>query len=133
MKVLNIGLERPVIIPTTIIMTMVFLMIKVFECLWVMEGVDIGFLRPATLPLEIIGFIMVEIKVVMTVEVDIGINRSSTLPPSIAEKDLMLMGEVDIAPRPTNNPSITQVDVVDFQVSNFLLVQLTKILMVMIE
>ena len=69
----------------------------------------------------------------MTVEVDIGINRSSTLPPSIAEKDLMLMGEVDIAPRPTNNPSITQVDVVDFQVSNFLLVQLTKILMVMIE
>ena len=59
MEVLNIGLERPVIIPTTIIMTMVFLMIKVFECLWVMEGVDIGFLRPATLPLEIIGFIMV--------------------------------------------------------------------------
>ena len=34
-------------------MTMVFMIIKFLECLWVMENVDIGILRPVTLPLQL--------------------------------------------------------------------------------
>ena len=43
----------PDILPPTVLTTMEFMMIKVLTCLWVMEDVDIGILRPATLSLGI--------------------------------------------------------------------------------
>ena len=53
MKVLDIGLETPDIIHPTIVMVMVFLMMKVLECLQVIEDVDKGLLIPANIPLII--------------------------------------------------------------------------------
>ena len=47
MEFLDIGLWRPSILPTTILITMVFMMMKVLECLRVMEYMDIGINTPA--------------------------------------------------------------------------------------
>ena len=52
MEVLDIGLERPDILPPNILMRMVFLMVKLFEYLLAMEDVDIGLLRSSTLTLN---------------------------------------------------------------------------------
>ena len=44
------------------------------ECLIVKKDVDLGINRPATLPLEIVEFIILLIEVMMTEEMDIGLN-----------------------------------------------------------
>ena len=76
MEVLDVCLDMPAIIFPTIITMIVFPMMKVLKGLQVMEDVDIGILRPSTLPLSIMYFI-----IAMTLaDVDIGINRSVTLP-----------------------------------------------------
>ena len=75
MEVLYIGLKKPSIIPSTILMTMVSMMMKVLECLHVMEGVDIRLLIPSTFSPVIVEFIIVMIKVVSVVEVSICIKR----------------------------------------------------------
>ena len=49
MEVYDIGLSRPSILPTTIVMTMKFMNNKVFNYRQVMKYMDIGLLRPATL------------------------------------------------------------------------------------
>ena len=49
MEVLNIGIDISPILPPTIVITMVFLMMKVMDCLRVMEDVEICLLIPATL------------------------------------------------------------------------------------
>ena len=70
MEVLDIGLKIPAINPTTIATTMVFLMTKVLECLWVMEDVEIGLVRPSTIPISIAEFIIV----VTMVALDLGLK-----------------------------------------------------------
>ena len=52
--------------------------------------VNIGLKITATLPLAIMKFITVVIKVVTTVEVDIGFNKPYTLPLAIVAQELML-------------------------------------------
>ena len=64
MEVLDIGLKRPAIINSTTLTTVVFMIMKVLECLRVTEDLDIGLLSPATLPLAIAEFIILVIKVV---------------------------------------------------------------------
>ena len=86
MEVLDIGLERPAILPPTIVTMMVFLMMKVLECLQVMEDMDIGLLRKATLPIATTDLIIVVIKVVTMVEVDIGLNISAIITIAILEQ-----------------------------------------------
>ena len=49
MEVLDIGIKKSAICPPIIVMTMVFLMMKLLECLWVMEEVDLGLKIPATI------------------------------------------------------------------------------------
>ena len=86
MQFLDIGLKRPEIIPPTNIMTMSFIIMKLLECLQVMKDVDIGILRPDTLPLTIMDFIIVVIKLVTMVEVYVGLKRQSTLPFAIMDQ-----------------------------------------------
>ena len=57
----------------------------------------------------------------------------ATIPLEIVEKVFIVMGEVDIGLRTAPPPPITQLDVVDFWVSHFLLVLWTKMFAVMIE
>ena len=130
MEVLDIGLKRPAIRSLTIIMTMVFLIITVLEFLWVTEEVDLGLKRPANIPLVILDFNVVVIKLVMVEDVDFGLKRPSTLTFSIMEQVLMVMGEADICRIPVTLPTIIQVGMVDIWVSLFLLVLFTKVFMV---
>ena len=51
---------------------------------------DIGLKRPATIPLAIVEFIIVVIKVVKMVDMDIGIKRPSTFPLVIMYQKGML-------------------------------------------
>ena len=122
MEVLDIGLDRTAILPPTIVMTMVFIMMNILECLQVMEDVDVGLLIPPTLALAILEFIIMVIGVVNIVEVDIGLKIPDTIPIVIVDQDLIFMGEVDIGLRTDTLPSITQVVVADCWVSHFLLV-----------
>ena len=112
MEFLDIGIDRPAILPPTILITMVFLMMELLNCLWVMEDVDIGLYMPSTLHLAIMEFIIVVIKVVTTIEFGIGIKRQATLPLIIMEKYLMFPVEVDIGLRTATRPPITQVAMV---------------------
>ena len=127
---------RPAILPPTIVTKMVFLMMKVFKCLWVMEDVEIGLLRKSTLPLSIVEFIivvtMVEVNIglkrpdtiylailefiilVLMLEVELGLKITATLLNVMVEQELMLTGDVDIYLRPDILPPITQVDAVYF-------------------
>ena len=57
---------------------------------------DLGLKIPYTLHLTIVEFILVAIEAVMTEGVDFILKRPSTLTLLIVEKDLMVMGEVDI-------------------------------------
>ena len=66
MEVLDIGLKRPAISPPTIKIPMLFMMIKVLECLLVMEDVDFSLKRPSTVTLTIMEFLIMEIEVVTT-------------------------------------------------------------------
>ena len=58
-------------------------------------------------------FIIVMTKVVIMVDVDIGINIPATITFAFVEQDLMLTGEVGIGLRPATITPITQVAVVD--------------------
>ena len=58
-KLYDISLVRPAILPPTIITTMKFLMTKVLRCFQVMEDVYIALLIPATIPIEIAEVIIV--------------------------------------------------------------------------
>ena len=133
MEFLDIGINIPSVIPLAIVMTMLFMMMKLLECLKLMEDVDIGLLRPSTLPIKIVEFIIVVIELVMMIEVGIFLNRPSTTHLSIVEKKLMLTVYVDIGIRPATIPPITQVAVVYFHASHFLIILLTKKVMVMRE
>ena len=105
MKVLYIDIERPAILPPTIVKKMVFMMMKFLKCLRIMEDLDIDILIPTTLllsimefitvvkmvevhtclkrleniPLLIVEFIKVVIKVVTIIEVDLGLNIPSII------------------------------------------------------
>ena len=65
---------------------------EVLDCLQVMEDVDLGLKRPSTIPLTIVDFIFMVIKVAAMEEADIGINRLSTTPISSMKQVLMVMG-----------------------------------------
>ena len=105
-EVIDISFKIPENFPPTIVITVVFLMIKFLEFLHVMEYVDLCLLIPstfhlsimefiivitmvevgtvlkipATLPLVILEFIIVVIKVFIMVDVDIGLKIPATLP-----------------------------------------------------
>ena len=68
MEILDIILKIPAIIPPIILMMVVFLMMQVLECLWLMEYANIGLLRPYTFPLAIVEFNMVLIEVVTIID-----------------------------------------------------------------
>ena len=92
----------------------------------VMEEVCIGLLRPATLPLKILEFIIVvtmvevdtDLKIpatlsltmvefiilVLMVELELGPKIPATLPLKIAEQELILTGEVNISDQPLFPP-----------------------------
>ena len=91
-----------------------------------MVQLDIGLKRTATILLSIVEFIMVVIKVVTMVEVDIGLKRPATIPIATFEQELILMEEVSIGLIPATITLITQAAVVDCLVSKFLLVLLIK-------
>ena len=101
---------RPAIFPPTVVKMMKFLMKKSLKCIWVMEGMYIGVLRPATLILVIMEVIIV----VMSVEVDLGHKSPSTIHLSIVEQELMLKVEVYIGLIPATLPPKTQVAVIYF-------------------
>ena len=63
------GLERPDILPPAIVITIVFMKLKVLECMRVKEDVGICLFRLPTIPLSIVFYIIVVIKVVMMVEI----------------------------------------------------------------
>ena len=116
-------------------MVMVFLMMKVLQCLRTMEDVDIFLLRPFTLPLEIKEFIIVVkmvvvdlslkrpstlsiaivefIILVLMVEVGLCLKRPDTIYFAAMEQEFMLMGELGIGLIPATIPPITEVDVAD--------------------
>ena len=79
MEFLDFDIYRPDILPLIIAITMVFMTIKVFKCLRIMEDLDIGLLIQVNITLEILEFIIV----VLMVEVDIGIMRPATHPLKI--------------------------------------------------
>ena len=144
MEVYEIGLVRRSIPPPTVVTTMEFLMKKLLKCLCVMEDVEIGLLRPATLPLTIaeviilvkmievdlghkrpsaISLAIVEFIILMLmVEGELGLKRPAILPLAIVEQEFMLLGEVDIGLRPATLPCASQEVVVYCQVSHLLLV-----------
>ena len=135
MEVYGIGIVIPSILPPTIVTTLVFLTMKVLKCLWMIKYVDLGLLRPSTLPLEITDFIivvtMVEvdlglkilatlsleivefITLVLMVEVELGLKRQATILLEIMEQELMLTGEVGIGTITATLTPKTQVAVVD--------------------
>ena len=86
---------------------------------------------PTTLTLLIVEFIIVMIKVVKIAEGDICLKITAIITLKIVDQELMLTGEVNIGLIPATLPPITQVIVVDFRVSNFLLILLTKMFMKM--
>ena len=63
------------------------------------------------------------IVVVMMEEVDLVLNIPATLPFKNVEKVLIVMGEVDIGPRPSNLPPIIQVVLVDHLVSLLMVIR----------
>ena len=76
MEVLDIGLKRPYIFPPTILMNMLFMMVKVLECMKVVEDMDLSLKRSSNIFLTIVDFILLAIKVVTMEEVYIGLNTS---------------------------------------------------------
>ena len=92
---------RPATItPTFVTMMMKLPKKKVLKCLWLMKYLDIGLLRPATLPQVItevvyIGIlipatlplvILEDMIVVMLLEMDLGNKRPATVPIKIGEQ-----------------------------------------------
>ena len=56
------------------------MMLKVLECMWEMEDINIGLLRPSNIIITIMEFITEVIKLVTMVDVDIGLKIPATLP-----------------------------------------------------
>ena len=96
-----------------------------------MEDVDLVLKRPSTFPHAIVDFIVVDIKVVKVKEVGIGIKIPSTVTLTILYQVFMVMGEVYIGIRTSSLPPITELGVINFWVSHFLLVLLKKNSMLM--
>ena len=71
------------------------------------------------------------IECLMMTDRDIGLKRPVTLPLKIWEKLFMMIVEVDIGPRPSTIPPITQVTMVDFCVYLLILVILMIVFMKM--
>ena len=71
------------------------------------EYTGIGLKRPATIPLKIVDFVVVVIKVVTMVDVDICLKRLATLTIKILEQDFMFPGDMDIGIRPFTLHPIT--------------------------
>ena len=63
------------------------------------------------------------IVVVMMEGVDLVLNIPATLPFKNVEKVLIVMGEVDIGPRPSNLPPLIQVGLVDHLVSLLMVIR----------
>ena len=144
---------KPAIITLANVTTVVFLMIKCLQFLWVMEDMNTGLLIPATLPLAITVFIIVVtmldmdidlkrpatlslavvdfIILVLVLEVQLGIKRPAIIPITILEQELVLTIEVDIGIIPATLPPIDQVAVANVLVDKFLLVLLAKLFIVM--
>ena len=112
-EILDIGLEIPSICPPILVTTMVFMIMKVLECLRVMEDVAISLKRLASIIIATVEFIVMVNKAVMMGEVYIGLKIPATLPLEIMEKALMLTGEVNKGLIPATIPPITKVTVVD--------------------
>ena len=123
----------PAIILPTIVRMVVFMMMKIMQCLQIMKYVDIGLLIKSTLLLAIADFIIVLtllevdisinrpatispsiMKLVLTVEVELSLTRPATIPLKIMDQEFMLTGEVDTGRRTATLPPITQVALVDF-------------------
>ena len=62
-------------------------------------------------------------------DVDIGLKRPATLPLSIVEKLLMVIGELYLGPRTATLTNINQVTMVDFCVYMLLILVFMKVLM----
>ena len=58
----------PDIILPTVVTTMPFLKKKVLKCLWVMKYMDIGLLRPDTIPLVITEVMGIGILILINIE-----------------------------------------------------------------
>ena len=105
-------------------MAMKFPKKKVFNFLWMRKYVDIGLLRPATLP-QVISEVM-DISLLrpstlpliiaedVLVEVDLRHKRQANLPLTIGEQSLILKGYVDIGLRPAIIPLITKATIIYF-------------------
>ena len=94
---------RPAILPPTIVTTTVSPMMKVLQCLRVMEDVDIGLLIPATIPLAVADFIIL----VTMVDVDLGLKRPATISLKNFEFIiLVLMLEVELGIKRLSNITI---------------------------
>ena len=107
MEVLDIDLKIPAISPPTIVMKMVFLMLKVLGCLRLMDDIYLGINITATIPIEIVDFIDVVLKLVKMEKVDICLKIKYNLPLAIVKQVLMLMGEVEICLIPATPPPTT--------------------------
>ena len=77
--------------------------------MWKTREVELGIKISATIPLSIVEFIVLVMKVVTIEEVDIGLKSTAILTLAIVEKGLMVMGDVDIGLRPENFPPITHI------------------------
>ena len=85
MEVLDIGIKRPVILPPTIIMIMVFMTMEVLDCILELYSPYLGLNISATLPLSIVEFIVKVIEVATMKDIDFGLMRPTTIPLSIVE------------------------------------------------
>ena len=72
-----------------------------------MSDVNLCHKKTATLPIVIVDFILMVIKMVTMEEVDIGLNIPDKLPLAIMDQELMLTGEVDIGMRTATIPPVT--------------------------
>ena len=91
MEVLDIGLKITIILPTTIVMAMIFMMMKILKCLRVMEDAYIGVLIPATPPLAIVQFIIV----VTMIDMDLCLNIPSACTLAILEFIIVMIRQGD--------------------------------------
>ena len=85
------------------------LTIAEFVIVVAMLEVDLGLKRPSTLPFAIMEFIIL----VTMIDMDLGFNRPTTIPLAIVDQDLLLTGEVYIGLRTDTLTPKTQVTVLD--------------------
>ena len=80
---MSISLKIPAISPPVILMMMVFLIVELLECVRLIEDMDLGLKRLATLPIAIMENFSMVIEVVIMEELDIGLNIPATFPLEI--------------------------------------------------